>query len=96
MVLCYLVTRDRWVASLTLEAVQERDIAPDTRHLLRVTNRCVTRDSVTLSDTCYYSAGTTEFEIRVDTGRRCGCSEDSGSLYTGEVRPSCNPLTSAE
>ena len=51
MVLCYLVTRDRWVASLTLEAVQERDIAPDTRHLLRVTNRWVTRDIGTLSDT---------------------------------------------
>ena len=88
MTLCYLVTRDRWVASLTLEEVQERDIAPDTRHLLRVTNRCVTRETgPLLSDTCYYSAGTTEFEIRVDTGRRCGCSEDSGSLYTGEVQP---------
>ena len=52
MALCYLVTRDRWVASLTLEEVQERDIAPDTRHLLRVTNRCVTRDiGPLLSDT---------------------------------------------
>ena len=52
----------RYVADITFERLEERDMDPGTQHLLRVTN----------------SVGTAEFSVQFDGGRRCERREVSG------------------
>ena len=49
----------RYVADITFEKLQGRDMDPGTEHLLRVTN----------------SVGTSEFSVQFDKSRRCECRE---------------------
>ena len=63
VLLCFVFCR--YVADITFERLQERDMDPGTEHMLRVTN----------------SVGTSEFSVKFDGGRRCECREASENRY---------------